>query len=82
LWNGTTFGSQGFYYQQHGAVALETQSIPDSPNHPGFPDTILKPGEEYFSTTIYEFSTEEISDTHDNLKSKATSLMLVSGDTG
>lgn len=54
FWDGTIEGSHGVY-QQHGAVALETQAFPDSPNHPAFPDTILKPGQHYFSTTIYEF---------------------------
>lgn len=55
FWDGTIYGMHGQYYQQHGAVALETQSFPDSPNHPSFPDTILHPGENYFATTIYEF---------------------------
>lgn len=58
FWNGTTYGKQGQYYQQHGAVALETQAFPDSPNHPSFPNTILQPGERYFSTTMYEFGVD------------------------
>jgi aldose 1-epimerase len=29
-------------------VALETQHYPDSPNHPNFPNTILRPGEKYY----------------------------------
>ncbi|MGN6342648.1 MAG: aldose epimerase family protein [Ginsengibacter sp.] len=57
FWDGTVEGSHGVY-QQHGAVALETQAFPDSPNHPAFPDTILRPGQDYFSTTIYEFGIE------------------------
>jgi aldose 1-epimerase len=57
FWDGTVEGSHGTY-QQHGAVALETQAFPDSPNHPAFPDTILRPGQDYFSTTIYEFGIE------------------------
>jgi aldose 1-epimerase len=36
--------------------ALETQHFPDSPNHPGFPSTILNPGEKFKSRTIYIFS--------------------------
>ncbi|MGA2406880.1 MAG: aldose epimerase family protein [Bacteroidales bacterium] len=36
--------------------ALETQHFPDSPNHPGFPSTILNPGEKFKSRTIYRFS--------------------------
>ena len=37
------------------AFALETQHFPDSPNQPGFPTTILKPGEVYKTTSVYEF---------------------------
>ena len=36
-------------------VALETQHFPDSPNQPGFPSTILRPGEEYRSRTVFRF---------------------------
>jgi aldose 1-epimerase len=36
--------------------ALETQHFPDSPNQPGFPSTILNPGEKFKSRTIYIFS--------------------------
>ena len=49
LWDGSL-------YEKHGAVALETQAFPDSPNHPAFPDTILHPGSVYDSRTVYEFS--------------------------
>ena len=41
------------------AVALETQHLPDSPNHPDFPSIILRPGQVYRSTTIFAFSTDE-----------------------
>ncbi len=37
-------------------LALETQHFPDSPNQPGFPSTILNPGEKFKSRTIYRFS--------------------------
>ena len=37
-------------------ICLETESMPDSPNHRSFTDTILPPGEEYNYTTIYKFS--------------------------
>lgn len=40
------------------AFCLETQHYPDSPNHPGFPSTILEPGVLFQSTTIYKFSLE------------------------
>jgi len=39
-------------------IALETQHYPDSVNQPGFPTTILKPGEKYNETTIYRLITE------------------------
>jgi aldose 1-epimerase len=47
----------GAHYVNHGALCLETQHYPDSPNKPAFPSTILKPGETYRQTTIYKFST-------------------------
>ena len=46
-------------FPKHGAIALETQAFPDSPNHPEFPNTVLRPGEEFNSTTIYQFSTDQ-----------------------
>jgi aldose 1-epimerase len=39
-----------------GAFCLETQHYPDSPNHPGFPSTVLEPGEVFRSKTIYRFA--------------------------
>ena len=42
-----------------GALALETQHFPDSPNHPEFPSTILRPGERFHSCTRWCFSTRE-----------------------
>ena len=48
----------GAKYVKNAALCLETQHFPDSPNHPNFPSTILKPGETYKSTTVYKFSTK------------------------
>jgi aldose 1-epimerase len=45
----------GAKYVLHGALCLETQHFPDSPNQPAFPTTILKPGETYRHTTVYKF---------------------------
>jgi aldose 1-epimerase len=59
FWDGSIVGAQNEAYVQHGAVALETQSFPDSPNHSHFPKTILYPGEEYHSTTIYRFGIKQ-----------------------
>ncbi len=55
FWDGSITGQQGKPYVQHGAIALETQAFPDSPNHRDFPNTILNPGEVYQTTTVYEF---------------------------
>lgn len=58
-WDGTIIGIQGVAYPQHGAVALETQAYPDSVRFPHFPCTILRPGEVYRSTTIFEFKVSD-----------------------
>jgi aldose 1-epimerase len=55
--DGSIQGKQGIAYPRHGALCLETQHFPDSPNHPSFPSTELKPGEKFHSVTIYRFST-------------------------
>jgi aldose 1-epimerase len=47
---------KGIKYVKNGALCLETQHFPDSPNQPVFPSTILKPGETYKQTTVYKFS--------------------------
>ncbi len=48
----------GTKYIKHGALCLETQHYPDSPNQAAFPSTILKPGETYQQTCVYKFSTK------------------------
>lgn len=55
--DGTLIGTSGNMYRQGDGFALETQHYPDSPNHANFPSTVLKPGETYQTTTIYQFST-------------------------
>jgi aldose 1-epimerase len=49
-------GKGGKPYQKYGALCLETQHYPDSPNHPTFPTTVLRPGQKFTSETIYKFS--------------------------
>jgi aldose 1-epimerase len=56
--DGSITGTSGRAYRQGDGFALETQHFPDSPNHPNFPSTTLRPGETYASTTVYAFSTE------------------------
>ena len=48
-------GKGGMHYLPYSALCLETQHYPDSPNHPNFPTTTLRPGEIYDTTTIYAF---------------------------
>ena len=55
--NGTTVGKGGKVYRHRDAFCLETQHYPDSPNHPKYPTTELKPGQTYHYTTLYKFST-------------------------
>ena len=55
--DGTITGKGGKVYQKNFGVCLETQHFPDSPNQPAFPSTVLRPGEIFSSTTVYEFST-------------------------
>ena len=43
-------------FPKHGALCLETQHFPDSPNHPEFPSTVLKPDQAWNSTTVFRFS--------------------------
>ena len=45
----------GRHLCQYAGVALETQHAPDSPNHPDFPSTVLRPGETFKSRTEYRF---------------------------
>jgi aldose 1-epimerase len=54
--DGTITRKQGYAYQQRSGFCLETQHFPDSPNHPNFPSTILRPGETFCSQTICKFS--------------------------
>ena len=56
--DGTLAGKGGWVYQFRAGFCFEPQGFPDSPNHPDFPSTALKPGETYQNTIIYKFSTE------------------------
>jgi len=51
-------GKGGQVYVRRGALCLETQHFPDSPNHPSFPTTELKPGQTYRGTTVFRFSVD------------------------
>jgi aldose 1-epimerase len=54
--NGTLVGTSDRIYRQSDGLALETQHFPDSPNQPQFPSTVLRPGETYDSTTVFDLS--------------------------
>jgi aldose 1-epimerase len=57
--DGTITGKSGHVYKRRAGLCLETQHYPDSPNKPDFPSTVLKPGEEYRSHTVYTFSVQK-----------------------
>ncbi len=57
--NGKEIGKSGNPYTARTGFCLETQHFPDSPNQPGFPSTLLNPGETYRSTTVFKFSVRE-----------------------
>ena len=54
--DGTIKGKGGKIYGKRAALCLETQHFPDSPNHPDFPSTTLKPGQTMTSRTVWRFS--------------------------
>ncbi|MCL4110078.1 UNVERIFIED_CONTAM: hypothetical protein GTU68_057308 [Idotea baltica] len=55
----TIVGKGGKKYPKYGALCLETQHFPDSPNQASFPSTVLNPGEVYKTKTIFEFGVRE-----------------------
>jgi aldose 1-epimerase len=57
--DGTAKGKGGQLYAHRTGFCLETQHFPDSPNHPNFPSTVLKPGETYRTSTVLRFSTRK-----------------------
>jgi aldose 1-epimerase len=54
--DGSIKGKGGRPYEVRSALCLETQHFPDSPNHPDFPSTELKPGQRYHTVTVYSLS--------------------------
>jgi aldose 1-epimerase len=53
--DGSIVGRGGLRYGRRMGLCLETQHFPDSPNHPAFPTTILRPGHLFHSTTLFRF---------------------------
>lgn len=53
--DGSIVGADGSTYRKSAGLCLETQHFPDAPHHPGFPSTVLLPGEEFRSSTCFRF---------------------------
>lgn len=53
--DGKIIGKDKKQYNYRNAFCMEAQHYPDTPNHPNFPSTTLKPGQTYKQTTIYQF---------------------------
>jgi aldose 1-epimerase len=53
--DGTIVGRGGQAYGPRSGFCLETQHFPDTPNQPDFPTTLLKPGQEYKTRTVFTF---------------------------
>jgi aldose 1-epimerase len=54
--DGSVVGRGGRAYRQGDGFCLETQHLPDSPNQPEFPSTVLRPGERYATRTVFRLS--------------------------
>ena len=53
--SGAMIGKKGIAYKKRSGVSLEPQHFTDSPNNSQFPSTVLRPGEKYYSRSIYRF---------------------------
>lgn len=61
--NGSESGKNGTVYQFRGGVCMETQFFPNSMNNPHFPSPILRKGDIYDYTTVYQFIAADINNT-------------------
>ncbi len=52
---GCPAGPGGRVWHDYDAVAIECQHYPDSPNHPDYPSTVLRPGDVYEESIIWAF---------------------------
>lgn len=52
---GNIIGKDGKAYPRRNAICFETMHFPDSPNNPQWPSTLLRPGQTFHSTTVFEF---------------------------
>jgi aldose 1-epimerase len=56
--DGSLVGGSDRQFRQGDGFCLEPRHLPDSPNNPHFPSTVLRPGEVFRATTEYRFSTD------------------------
>jgi aldose 1-epimerase len=56
--DGTLTNKGGGKIGHRAGFCLETQHYPDSPNHPNFPSTVLRPGQDYKTTTVFKFGAQ------------------------
>ena len=56
---GPVIGKGGRRYGAYSGLCLETQHFPDSPNQPSFPSTVLRPGDDFHSRTIFRFGVRD-----------------------
>lgn len=54
---GSPANPEGRSYNDYDGVAIECQSMPDSPNHDNFPSTVLRPGEKYHQIIEFNITT-------------------------
>ncbi|MEO5823852.1 MAG: aldose epimerase family protein [Vicinamibacteraceae bacterium] len=57
--DGHHVGKSNRPYVKRAAFCVETQHFPDSPNQPAFPSTIVRPGTDYQSQTVFRFGVEK-----------------------
>ena len=51
-------GKEGALYPKHAGLCLETQGFPNAINQSNFPSVVVRPGEKYKHTMLFEFSAE------------------------
>jgi aldose 1-epimerase len=56
--DGSLIGRNGIALEKYAGLCLEPQYFPDAPNHPNFPSTVLRAGEEYKQISVYRFLTQ------------------------
>lgn len=65
--DGSIIGKGGTPYHPWQGFCFETQNFPDAPNQPDFPSPVIRPGEAYSSSTIFEFDIHQQGSLSDDL---------------